>query len=449
MRGFFRYSIIPLTVLVFASVSAGAEDADLKQVREAIKKHKERSAEDRQTLYKLHQIERDELKRVREIRDWAAMRFDDPLSSDGPRFKSRSIKVARYHELRRGVISHLVNLPVSNLTGQVWTGSGLNALQECLGAAALQHEVTLRHFEMIPENSLSSRDKERLELLRSISREVPVASPLLSNVQCVQGLTGQLLPIKLAFGKGVEMQMLPLDWPAFLRTSQDFKSYLDAVASAREDCIKAAGTGDFEPSRRLMLAVDDLDRRIAGVQKSNFRNIAAGYTDDGMKSREIYQSVKFVKTLRYSVSRFIELDSFPDVEEFLVNTTSRATGEQISLITVLAAMEERGLRFGRATRSSEAAHRVLFQRMRDYYASLYAISLAVHEQQETVEDIERLIRDSHDTERFGEVMQLGGTALTEAADVYKTSKQPKPANPAGQVSPDADPKSVDPVKPGK
>ena len=424
MKFFYIVAAAFISTVMLVSECARAEDADLEQVRESIKKHKERSLEERQTLYKLHQAERQQLKIIRELRDWAVMRFDDPLTPDGPKFPNRSVRVARFHELRAGVISHLVNLPVNESTGKIWSGNGLNALQECLGAAALQHEMYLRQFAMIPQNSLTSDQKERVEILQSMSRGLTIAPALLSNIQCSQGLTGQLLPIKLTFSENVEMHILPLDWPAYFRTEPEFKKYLDAVAKAKGDCIEAAGTGNFEPSERLMSAVDDLDRRISSVQKFHILGQSTRSSNDsvsaiGTTTREIQRARNFVKTLRYSVARFIEIDSFPKAEEFLIQESKlNNPGEQVSLITILAAMEERGLKFAPASRSSEAAHQVIFERMRDYYGSLYGLSLAVKEQEDTVADVEksianveRQIADAHRTERFKSVAELALQAL--------------------------------------
>ena len=110
-------------VVVFLSVpwTSNTIRADDLTVRKIIENSRQRNAaiaKDRELLNKQSEVSRERLKRIREVEGWAASGFDDPLSADGPRYANRSVKVARLHELRGRVVSHLVNLPESQSTGR-------------------------------------------------------------------------------------------------------------------------------------------------------------------------------------------------------------------------------------------------------------------------------------------------------------------------------------------
>ena len=116
-----------LSVVFFAvlwnSDAGRADDLTIRKIVENSRVRTEALAKDREALNKQSEVSRARLKQIREIEGLAASGFDDPLSTGGPRFANRSVKVARLHELRGRVVSHLVNLPPSQSTGRIWSGN--------------------------------------------------------------------------------------------------------------------------------------------------------------------------------------------------------------------------------------------------------------------------------------------------------------------------------------
>ena len=105
--------VVVLFSFLWASNSGRADDLTIRKIVENSRQRNEAMAKDRELLNKQSEASRERLKRIREVEGWAASGFNDPLSSDGPRYANRSVKVARLHELRGRVVSHLVNLPES------------------------------------------------------------------------------------------------------------------------------------------------------------------------------------------------------------------------------------------------------------------------------------------------------------------------------------------------
>jgi len=378
------------------------------------------AAKDREALNEQSVISRERLKQIREVEGWAAQGFDDPLAPDGTRYANRSVKVARVHELRARVVSHLVNLPTDESKGRIWSGTGLNAIQECLGIAALQHERHLRNAALIPEAERAPAQQERLVLLQSIAADVSIPRQLLARIDCVrEGDLGQPLPLQLDFTNGGELKVLPLDWPIFLKQQLDLKETLGRIEKAKAEC-QSAQNGNYEPLEELKYAIDDLTKQLVRIRNDHFTGQPARTTPEenriiSERSTQILKSLNFVKTLRLGVVKFVEVKESPEVSGYVVDGYQPGSPEdQVSLITVLAYMEERGLRFADAKSDPLGSHLAIFKQMRNYYGSMYGLSVAVKEQENEVERIDGLIGDSHTTERMG--MAFDTLALWLTAD---------------------------------
>ena len=413
-------------VVVFLSVpwTSNTIRADDLTVRKIIENSRQRNAaiaKDRELLNKQSEVSRERLKRLREVEGWAASGFDDPLSADGPRYANRSVKVARLHELRGRVVSHLVNLPESQSTGRIWSGTGLNALQECLGVAAMQHETFLRNMKSVPEDERTPAQKERLEILQSMSADVSLPRQLLSGVDCVRtGEIGKPLPLKLDFRNGAKVEILPLDWPSLLREQPEFRELLEKISVAKAECINAEDD-DYQPLEKLKTAIDDLTKKLVQMRDHHFSSQPARSTPEeslliSEKSTRILKALKFVKTLRLGVVKFVETARQSRIDGYIVEEYEPGgTTDRISLITVLAFMEERGLRFAEANNDPLGARLQVFKEMRDYYGLLYGLSIAVKEQDQEVARIDALVQQSHQTEQLG--------LLFDTAALWLTSQQ--------------------------
>ena len=397
-----------------------ADDLSVRLILENAKQRGEALARDREALKEQSAMARERLKQIREVEGWAAQGFDDPLSQDGTKYANRSVKVARLHELRAKVISHLVNLPTDESKGRIWSGTGLNALQECLGVAALQHERHLRNATLIPEAERTSAQQERLVLLQSIATDVAIPRQLLAKIDCVrEGDLGKPLPLQLDFSKGGELKVLPLDWPIFLKQQTNLTDTLTRIETAKAKC-QSAESGDYEPLEELKMAIDDLTKKLVKIRNDHFTQQPARSTPEesriiSERSTQILKSLHFVKTLRLGVVKFVEVKESPEVSGYVVEGYQPGEPQdQVSLITVLAYMEERGLRFADAKSDPLGSRLTIFKQMRNYYGSMYGLSVAVKEQENEVERIDGLIADSHTTERMG--MAFDTLALWLTAD---------------------------------
>ena len=411
-----------LSVVFFAvlwnSDAGRADDLTIRKIVENSRVRTEALAKDREALNKQSEVSRARLKQIREIEGWAASGFDDPLSTGGPRFANRSVKVARLHELRGRVVSHLVNLPPSQSTGRIWSGNGLNSLQECLGVSAMQHETFLRSMNAIPENERTPAQKERLEILLSMSADVSMPRQLYSGIDCCRiGEIGKPLPLKLDFRNGAKVEILPLDWPIFLKQQPEFKETLEKISIAKAECISAED-GDYEPLEKLKTAIDDLTKKLVKTRDQHFSSQPARSTPEeslliSEKSTAILKALKFVKTLRLGVVKFVETARQSRVDGYIVDEYEPGgVSDRISLITVLAFMEERGLRFAEANSDPRGARLQIFNEMRDYYGLLYGLSVAVKEQEQEVARVDRLIEQSHQTEQMGLLFDTAAIWLT-------------------------------------
>ena len=411
-------SSILFLALLCETRSGRTDDRTVRMILDIHKQRSEAAAKDRELLNAQSAASREKLKIIREVEGWAARGFDDPLSPDGTHYANRSVKVARLHELRERVVSHLVNLPTSQSTGRIWSGSGLNSLQECLGVAALQHETYLRNMESIPESNRTPAQTERLVILQSISADVAMPRQLFSKIDCCrEGELGKPLPLQLNFNQGAELEVLPLDWPIFLREQPEFKKTLERIAAAKADCIEAE-EGDYEPLGRLKTAIDELTNKLVKIRDAHVLGQPARSTmEEGRliseKTTNILKALRFVKTLRLGVVKFVETARLPKVNGYVVEESQSNGGEEkISLITVLAFMEERGLRFAEANGDSQGARLQIFKQMRGYYGALYGLSVAVKTQEQEVARIDQLIDDSHQTERLGMLFDTAALWLT-------------------------------------
>ena len=410
-----------LLVIAFLSESTTlADDLTVRMILENARIRAQAAAKDREALQEQSAISRERLKQIREVEGWAAQGFDDPLSADGTRYANRSVKVARVHELRARVVSHLVNLPTDESKGRIWSGTGLNALQECLGVAALQHERHLRNAASIPAGEQTSAQRERLLLLQSIAAEVSIPRQLLAKIDCYrEGDMGKPLPLQLDFTSGGELKVLPLDWPIFLKQQRELDDTLRKIEKTKAECLRAED-GDYEPLENLKSAIDELTTKLVKIRNDHFSRQPARSTPEesriiSEKSTQILKSLHFVKTLRLGVVKFVEIKESPEVSGYVVDGYQPGgPADHVSLITVLAYMEERGLRFAESNSDPQGSRLTLFKQMRNYYGSMYGLSVAVKEQEKEVDRIDGLIADSHTTERMG--MAFDALALWLTSD---------------------------------
>jgi hypothetical protein len=76
------------------------------------------------------------------------------------------------------------DLTVRMIIGPIWSGNGLNSLQECLGVSALQHETYLQNMLSIPETDRSPEQMQRLEILQTMAADVAIPCQLFSKIEC-------------------------------------------------------------------------------------------------------------------------------------------------------------------------------------------------------------------------------------------------------------------------
>lgn len=399
------------------------DDLSVRMILENARQRAQAVAKDREALNEQSVISRERLKQIREVEGWAAQGFDDPLSQDGTRYANRSVKVARVHELRAQVVSHLVNLPTDESKGRIWSGTGLNALQECLSVAALQHERHLRNAALTPEAERTSAQQERLVLLQSIAADVLIPRQLLARIDCVrEGDLGKPLPLQLDFTKSGELKVLPLDWPIFLKQQPELRETLERIEKAKAEC-QSAQNGDYEPLEELKYAIDDLTKKLVKIRNHHFTSQPARTTPEenrtiSERSTQILKSLNFVKTLRLGVVKFVEVKESPEVSGYVVDGFQPGIPEnQVSLITVLAYMEERGLRFADAKSDPLGSRLTIFKQMRNYYGSMYGLSIAVNEQEKEVGRIDNLIAESHKAEEAAMMFDLRLLELTRPPDI--------------------------------
>ncbi len=348
--------------------------------------------------------ERQKLEEMLDLQGWAIKGFDDPLAPNGPRFANRSVDVDRFLERRKRTVSYVVSLPPEKLKGSIASGTGLNALQECLGTAALQHEMFLQKIEDIPEGSRTQAQSERLKVLQEISSELMLPADLLSKIDCYrQGELGKRLPIQLNFRKSVELEVLPLDWPTIFKMYPElFKTNIDNITAAKKACI-SADEDDYEPAKQLMKAISELEEQVASIQKAQILDqkieLDGKWQEVPMKAPEIQRAKNYVRTLKLVVVKFLESLNLQRVEGYGVQ---RATSNnEVSVITLLAAMEERSLIFAEENGGRQDTRQRIFSRMREYYGALYALSLEISSQEKEIEYLEGLIDKSFETEQLG------------------------------------------------
>ena len=351
------------------------------------------SADDRRR----RELERDR-ERLQGLADWTNKRFDEPTIGQ-TRVANFSRKVRRARKIRADVLSHLINLPARENVDGIWTGAGLNQLFDHLGPVALQH---IHHLQGVglPTHSEPSETYEQTRLLRDMVDGLRIPRFHLSGIQCQQGLTGNPLPMNLAFDQTAESQALPLNWPAWFRLHEEFHQPLRRIEEARDACVKAAGSGDYTAAKQLQTAVDaiteqfDRDTRYRRTQSSS----SSGDGDRLRRTTELEErrrAAEFLGMLQVSIARFIETDQFPKSHDFSVRLEEYEHPRGVSVVVLLATMQERGLRFAAANRSSEVAHQFIFERMREYYADLFSTSVALIKTEAELEELDDIVAGSH------------------------------------------------------
>lgn len=353
------------------------QDRHLVQLRNALDRVSEESETLRAKVEEQEARLEDYNRTVADLQKWATQKFVNPLSGQ-TRVLNFGSRARKSMEIRRKVISELVNLPASESTAKIWNGSGVNELLECLGPVAVHHERELKRLQA-ESSSLSGEQAEKYGYLLSLYDELLIPTDMLTGVQCEEGLTGQLMPVKLVCDDEIRFEMLPLDWPAALRVNKSLAEGMKQVASARQKVIAAAGTDNYAPARELQRTVDDLERSFSVLVDRHFQtlNRSTSYSSRsglGATTQEMMRGKRFLRTLRYSIERFIAKDRFPEVRQIPVGSPH---DDSLSLISILSAMRLRGLQFATASYANEQTRRVIFERMRDYYASLYSLSIAV------------------------------------------------------------------------
>ncbi len=361
-------------------------------------------AEERKWIAEQRAKERKILEEKLDLQGWAITGFDDPLAPNGPRFANRSIDVDRFLERRKRTVSYVVSLPPEKLKGRVASGNGLNVLQECLGTAALQHKMFLQKIEDIPEGSRTNEQKERLQVLQEISSELTLPANLVSKIDCYRhGELGKRLPIQLDLTHSVELEVLPLDWPTIFKMYPElFKASIDKIAAAKKACIDA-NEDDYAPAKQLMEAISELEKHVAELQKAQILdqkiNVDGKLQQVPMSAPEIQRAKNFVRTLKLVVVKFLESLNLQHVDGYRVQ--GAGTSDEVTVITLLAVMEERSLIFAEENGGRQDARQRIFSRMREYYGALYALSLEISSQEKEIEYLEGMIDKSFETEQLG------------------------------------------------
>ena len=150
----------------------------------------------------------------------------------------------------------------------------------------------------------------------------------------------------------------------------------------------------------LQASVDAIEKQFAAAHRTHFRILGGRIPEGETRSRttgtrEMYRCDTFLKTLRYSIARFIETDQFPDADQYSIHLEDYDHPKGIPIVTLLAAMQQRGLRFANAARASEVARGFIFERMRDYYVDLYSMYAALEQNEKNLQDVNALIDQSH------------------------------------------------------
>ncbi len=397
-----------LIMLVAISTRVSNSAVADEELDKAIGKSINNLAEERRLMAEQRAAERQKLEQMFDLQGWAIRGFDDPLAPNGPRYANRSVDVDRFLERRKRTVSYVVSLPPEKLKGRISSGTGLNALQECLGTAALQHEMFLQKMADIPDSSRTPEQRERLKILQEMSSELELPTDLLSKIDCYrQGEMGKRLPIQLNLRGSVELDVLPMDWPMFFQLHPElFKDKMDKIAAARKACVDA-DDGDYSSAKPLMEAISELEGLVAKIQKAEILDekieVGGKWQDVEMSAPDIQRGKNFVRTLKLVVVKFLETLNQPRIGGYRVQ--GAGSSDRMSVITLLAIMEERSLIFAEKNDGPQGtlqdARQPIFSRMREYYGALYALSLEISEQEKEIDYIEGLIDKSFETEQLG------------------------------------------------
>lgn len=370
-------------------------------------KHEVADLEDELSLEERRQQLAQRVAKIRELRDWAFQRFDEPTRGK-TRIDNFSEKVTEARTIRRDVLSHLINLPPSENTKDIWSGKGMNVLLDHLGPVALQHAERLQGVS--GESLTETADPDKMQYLANLANGLRVPKMHLMNIQCQQGMTGQPLQVELAFDREIRQQILLLDWPAWFRLNKEFHQPLKRIEAARDAYIKSAGSGDYSAAVELQHAVESIEQKFAEASRSHYVSLGQRISEGkkaskNMGTREIYRAKAFLQTLRYSIGRFIEIDHFPDNDQYLIQLQDYEHPNGIPIVILLAAMQERGLRFAKATRSSELSRGFIFDSMRDYYVDLFSLYATIQDAESQAE----LVQKSHSLNILDEIVGFFGS----------------------------------------
>lgn len=152
-----------------------------------------------------------------------------------------------------------------------------------------------------------------------------------------------------------------------------------------------------------MKAISELEEQVAGIQKARILDqkieLNGKWQEVPMSASEIQRAKNFVRTLKLVVVKFLGSLNLSRVDGYRVQ--GAGSSSEMSVITLLAVMEERSLIFAEENGGRQDARQRIFNRMREYYGALYALSLEISVQEKEIEYLEGLIDTSFETEQLG------------------------------------------------
>lgn len=293
--------------------------------------------------------------------------------------------------------------------GAVASGRALNFFLNALGRSAVKHEKLmkelrakgadprsilageLKQVESDLATALDAPDENPNQVAQLTAQKEMIQAKLLVWNMCepLQITAGMRQRIKILAGIGgpklefdLNQGALPLDWPAYLSSSSDFKPILKRITNCRERAIKELKESKAispETQNLLMEYVDDLDQEFDNNHRSKLKHMVPGTAE----YKRVFQNIEFIRKLKAGVFRFLEA-RFPE-------DIAAPAFESNSLPELLSIMVDNGYQFGKAPVANEVAYQQLFEMMTRYYTDIYGLHMAVT-QSET--DVAKLREES-------------------------------------------------------
>ncbi len=428
IRGLISFLVLLSTcMLSMWAVASGPTDEDADPVIEKLKALREmRMAEERERQEdELRQLDalKAALKSAQALRDQAAKDFDPPGLGDA-KFESRDQRVAKVAEFRRTTIDRLMNLPFEQNILRIHNGSALNALNGCIGRAALQHEIFLRKIEGQSEPTLSELDRSTKQLIEKIAEDTYISAEYIKEIDCKTS-DGTIVRLNLGLDQKIEYATLPLAWPIWFKLNSEPKlaQLQKRVETARDALLKETDDTKRDELRlELIKSVELLTKQFQVAHDRYAGDWSRGDESKAMGMRSLMEAKRYVTRLRQNVLEVVRVEKFPDsATHFKFNEYLREKNGEVSIITLLAVMEERGLSFAdaRGKPETQRASEEIFKSMRSYFYGLYAIEQTVRSAEQDVEQSLRRIEHLEEVERMNLQFDLASLALAAMAEASK------------------------------